>query len=70
MTPKLQEILDTYKLKNNKELSQISLNLYNDFNAIKESVLALTVTLTEIEKVYNAVYGELQSRLHFETTEK
>jgi hypothetical protein len=62
MTPELQNILDTYKTKNNKELNLIAVQLFNDFNAIKESLLILTTNLTEIEKVYKAVYGELENR--------
>lgn len=67
MTPELQQILDTYKTKNNRELSLITVNLYNDFTAIKDSILILTNSLAEIEKVYNPVYAELQNRLKFET---
>jgi hypothetical protein len=66
MAPELQNILDTYKTKNNKELSIISVQLFNDFQAIKESMLILFTNMNEIEKVYNAVYGELQNRLKFE----
>lgn len=66
MTPELQNILDTYKTKNNKELSIISVQLFNDFQAIKESMLVLFTNLTEIEKAYNAIYEELQNRLKFE----
>ena len=62
MIPELQEILDTYKTQNNESLKLISTQLYNDFNAIKESLLILTSNLTEIEKVYNAVYKELENR--------
>jgi hypothetical protein len=70
MIPELQEILDTYKTKGNKELSTISVNLYNDFTALKEAILVLTMNLTEIEKVYTSVYQELQYRLKFENQEK
>jgi hypothetical protein len=70
MKPELQEILDTYKTKGNKELSTIAVNLYNDFTALKESMLILTMNLAEIEKVYNSVYQELQVRLKFENQEK
>jgi hypothetical protein len=70
MIPELQEILDTYKTKGNKELSTIAVNLYNDFTALKESMLILTMNLAEIEKVYNSVYQELQTRLKFENQEK
>jgi hypothetical protein len=70
MIPELQEILDTYKTKGNKELSTIAVNLYNDFTALKESMLILTMNLAEIEKVYNSVYQELQVRLKFENQEK
>lgn len=66
MAPELQTILDTYKTKGNKELSTIAVNLYNDFTALKESVLILTSNLAEIEKVYAAVYQELQVRLKFQ----
>jgi hypothetical protein len=67
MTPELENILKTYKSKPNKELNKIVVNLFKDFNAIKESILILNANLGEIEKVYNAVYAELQSRLKFET---
>jgi len=70
MIPELQAILDTYKTKGNKELSTIAVNLYNDFTALKESMLILTMNLAEIEKVYNSVYQELQGRLKFENEEK
>jgi hypothetical protein len=70
MIPELQEILDTYKTKGNKELSTIAVNLYNDFTALKESMLILTMNLAEIEKVYNSVYQELQVRLKFENEDK
>lgn len=62
MTPELQAILDTYKTKNNKELSILSIQLYNDFTAIKESLLVLTTSLAEVEKVYHVVYKELENR--------
>lgn len=65
MIQELQNILDTHKSKSNKELSTIAVNLYNDFTAIKESMLILTSDISEIEKVYNAVYKELQERLKF-----
>ena len=70
MIPELQEILDTYKTKGNKELSTIAVNLYNDFTALKESMLILTMNIAEIEKVYNSVYQELQVRLKFQNEEK
>jgi hypothetical protein len=70
MIPELQEILDTYKTKGNKELSTIAVNLYNDFTVLKKSMLILTMNLAEIEKVYNSVYQELQVRLKFENQEK
>ena len=66
MIPELQEIVDNYKKRNNKELSAIAVHLYNDFNAIKESLLLLTSNMNEIEKVYKIVYSELQERLKFE----
>ena len=67
MTPELQKIFETHKTKSNKELSAIVVNLFKDFGAIKESILILNANLGDIEKVYNAVYAELQSRLKFET---
>jgi len=70
MTPELEEILNTYKTKNNKELSTISIHLFNDFNAIKESLLILTTNMTEIKTVYEKVYAELQERLKFETPDE
>lgn len=68
-TTQLQQILETYKTKNNKELSTITVKLYNDFTAIKSSILMLTNNLADIEKVYNAVYAELQNRLKFQIPE-
>lgn len=67
MAPELEQILATYKTKGNKELSTIAVHLYNDFTALKESMILLTANLVEIEKVYAAVYQELQTRLKFET---
>jgi hypothetical protein len=67
MESELQKILETYKTKSNKELSTIAVNLYKDFAALKESSLILISNLAEIEKVYNAVYAELQNRMKFET---
>lgn len=67
MAPELEEILKTYKSKSNKELSTISVHLFNDFNAIKESLLILTTNMTEVKAVYETIYAELQSRLKFET---
>lgn len=66
MISELQLILDKYKTKNNKELSTIAMNLFNDFTAMKEAVLVLTSDMMDVEKTYNAVYQELQSRLKFE----
>ena len=67
MAPELDNILATYKTKGNKELSTIAVHLYNDFTALRESMLILTANLLEIEKVYGAVYQELQERLKFES---
>jgi hypothetical protein len=66
MVPELKNILDTYKTKGNKELSTVAVHLYNDFTALKDSMLILNTNLMEIEKVYTAVYQELQHRLKFE----
>lgn len=62
MTPELENILNTYKSKSNKELNFIAVQLFKDFEAIKESLVILTTNLTEIEKVYNAVYKEMENR--------
>lgn len=66
MVSELENIRKTYKTKGNKELSTITVNLYNDFTAIKDSILVLISNLTDIEKVYDEVYQELQKRLKFE----
>ncbi len=61
---KLQEILDTYKSKGNKDLAGILLNLEGDFNLLKGVLLELSETLTEVETVYDAVYQEVHTRLN------
>jgi len=70
MIPELQNILDTYKTKSNKDLSNISVKLFGDFNILKDSALVLAMNMSELETVYNAVYAELQNRLKFEENEK
>lgn len=60
---KLQEILDTYSGKSNKELGGIVLTLEADFTSYKNVILELTETLEEIEKTYDVVYNELEKRI-------
>lgn len=60
---KLQEVLNTYTKKSNKDLAQILVVLEKDFNSIKNVLLDLTETLNEIETTYDAVYGELEKRI-------
>lgn len=62
----LQKIADTYKKKSNKELSNVLMNLHRDFTNLKDVMIAHTETINEIGSVYDKVYAELQSRLHFE----
>ena len=61
----LDEIFSTYKNKSNKDLSNILISLKLDFDKTKDIVLEFTEVLTELEKTYDAVYDELQSRLKF-----
>ena len=61
----LDEIFGTYKNKSNKDLSNILISLKLDFDKTKDIVLEFTEVLTELEKTYDAVYDELQSRLKF-----
>lgn len=63
----LQKIADTYKNKSNKDLSNVLMNLHNDFTQMKTAMLQLAETVSEIEQVYDKVFAELQSRLKFET---
>ena len=60
---KLQEILNTYMGKSNKELGNIILTLETDFTNIKNVILELTETLQEVETTYDAVYKELEKRI-------
>jgi hypothetical protein len=60
---KLQEVLNTYTKKSNKDLAQTLVILEKDFNTIKNILLDLTETLNEIETTYDAVYGELEKRI-------
>lgn len=64
---KLKEITETYTGKSNKELSTILMTLHHDFTELKNHMLSLGETMTEIESTYNKVYSELQKRLKFET---
>lgn len=61
----LKKILDTYKNKSNKDLSNVMMTLHNDFTQIKNHMLELTGVIDEISTVYEKVYTELQSRLKF-----
>ena len=60
---KLQEVLNTYTKKSNKDLAQTLVVLEKDFNSIKNLLLDLTETLNEIETTYDAVYAELEKRI-------
>jgi hypothetical protein len=62
----LKDILESYKTKSNKELSNIAVGLHTDFTALKNHMLELTQTIEEISEVYEKIMIELQSRLHFE----
>lgn len=61
----LDEILNTYKNKSNKDLSNILVSLKLDFDKTKSIILEFTDVLTELEKTYDVVYNELQNRLKF-----
>ena len=66
----LNEILESYKNKSNKELANILATLQIDFNNIKTTLINLTDTLKEVEITYDAIYNELQKRLKFDSDEK
>lgn len=61
----LEDILNTYKNKSNKDLSNTLVSLKLDFDKTKSIVLEFTEVLTELEKTYDVVYDELQNRLKF-----
>jgi len=61
---KLQQILDTYTKKSNKDLGNILLTLSLDFENIKKTLLELTEILSEVEITYDAVFNELDKRLN------
>lgn len=61
----LEEILDTYKNKSNKDLSNTLITLKLDFDNVKNVILEFTEILTELETTYDHVYEELQNRLKF-----
>lgn len=63
--PKLIEICDNIDKKSNKDLATTLIALSNDFNDVKETVLKLTATLTELEVTHTKVYTELKERLKF-----
>jgi len=65
----LQKICETYKDLSNKELSKILINLNNDFEVLKETMLELTIAIGEVEDTYDKVYNELQTRLKFKDNE-
>jgi hypothetical protein len=64
-----EQILEDYKDKSNKDLSEILVVLKNDFDVTKQVVLDLAEMIGEIEVVYDKVYTELQSRLKFKDVE-
>ena len=61
---KLEEILENYKNKSNKELATVLVTLEQDFNSIKSVLLELTETVGEIETVYDSVFEEMEKRLN------
>ena len=61
----LKNIMETYKTKSNKDLSNTMMSLHNDFTKIKNHMLELTVVIDEISETYENVYTELQTRLKF-----
>jgi hypothetical protein len=66
---KLQEVLDTYSGKSNKDLANILLTLKVDFDMVKKTLLEVTEILKEVEVTYDTVYNELQKRLKFSDKE-
>ncbi len=62
---KLNEIINSVGSKSNKQLLEESLLIRNDFDIVKNNILALTNILNELETAYDIVYNELQKRLKF-----
>lgn len=62
---KLNEIINSVGSKSNKQLLEESLLIKNDFDIVKNNILALTNILNELEITYDVVYNELQKRLKF-----
>jgi hypothetical protein len=62
---KLNEIINNVGSKSNKQLLEESLLIKNDFDIVKNNILALTNILNELEITYDVVYNELQKRLKF-----
>lgn len=62
---KLNEIINNVGSKSNKQLLEESLLIKNDFDIVKNNILALTNILNELEIAYDVVYNELQKRLKF-----
>lgn len=62
---KLNEIINSVGSKSNKQLLEESLLIRNDFDIVKNNILALTNILNELETSYDIVYNELQKRLKF-----
>jgi hypothetical protein len=62
---KLNEIINNVGSKSNKQLLEESLLIKNDFDIVKNNILALTNILNELETAYDIVYNELQKRLKF-----
>lgn len=62
---KLNEIINSVGSKSNKQLLEESLLIRNDFDIVKNNILALTNILNELEITYDVVYNELQKRLKF-----
>ena len=62
---KLNEIINSVGSKSNKQLLEESLLIKNDFDIVKNNILALTNILNELETAYDIVYNELQKRLKF-----
>ncbi len=59
---KLQNILEEYKNKPNKDLLEAADSLKNEFEETKELLLKLSKHLDFVEEAYFKVYNELKDR--------
>ena len=57
------EIATDVKNKSNKDLTNASEELYNEFEKTKTLIIDLTRHLESIEKLYNDVNSEIQKRI-------